>query len=439
MKKGIHAISLMAFGLIAISPAGATDWTGPYVGGSVGYGWGKGDTQFHALPSPSSFSILRSTKVKTDPDGFLLGPQIGYNWQRGRVLFGVEGDISWSGMDGSKKVHPIIQDNGTHYPGAGYLSAEQDINWLSTIRGRIGFVPSDQWIAYFTAGAAIADVDYRADTNFRPTGAWRYPASMSKTEVGWTAGVGTEWAFSDKWSAKAEYLYCDLGSESKTARPHPANPPYKVRYKWDTEAHIIRVGVNYHWGKTTAAPAPPPAVEEVKPVEPPPPPPPPPAEVKPVVVAPPPPPPPAKIVLDQAVLHFANSKAVLSDEGVAAVQQVAQELKQYPGDYTLVVSGHTSSTGSKAFNKVLSKKRADAVAKVLVDSGIPATSIQTVGYGPDQPLMDNAMAEGQARNRRVEIEVKVKDASVETRTIQTQTQDTPKPTPKKKKKAPAAQ
>ena len=205
------------------------------------------------------------------------------------------------------------------------------------------------------------------------------------------------------------------------------------------------LGLGYRWGASqpmaaVPPPPPPPTVEEVKPVEPPPPPPPPVVEeVKPVVVVAPPPPPPVKIVLDQAVLHFANGRSELSPEGVAAVQKVAEELKKYPGEYSLVVSGHTSSTGSKALNKALSKRRADAVARVLADTGIPAASMETVGMGPDQPIADNQTAEGQARNRRVEIDVKVKDGSVEKHTIQTQTQDTPKPAPKmktKKKKTP---
>ena len=196
------------------------------------------------------------------------------------------------------------------------------------------------------------------------------------------------------------------------------------------------LGLGYRWGTpmpAVAAPPPPPMVEEVKPVEPPPPPPPPIEEVKPLVVAPPPPPLPAKIVLDEAVLHFANSRSELSIEGVEAVQKVAEELKKYPSEYSLVVSGHTSSTGGKPFNMALSKRRAAAVAKVLMDSGIPAASIETVGMGPDQPIDDNKTVEGQARNRRVEIDIKVQDGSVEKRTIQTETQDTPKTTPKKKK------
>jgi outer membrane protein OmpA-like peptidoglycan-associated protein len=135
------------------------------------------------------------------------------------------------------------------------------------------------------------------------------------------------------------------------------------------------------------------------------------------------------------VLHFSVNRSKLSPEGVEAIQKVAEDLKKYPGSYTLVVTGYTSSTGTKAFNQTLSKHRAEAVTKVLEDSGIPAASIESVGKGWDDPIADNKTVEGRAQNRRVEIEVKVKDGSVETQTIQTQTQDNPvtPDTPTKKK------
>jgi OOP family OmpA-OmpF porin len=127
----------------------------------------------------------------------------------------------------------------------------------------------------------------------------------------------------------------------------------------------------------------------------------------------------AKIVLDEAVLHFANGKSVVPAQGVEAISKVAGSLKAYNGQYSLVVTGYTSSVGSAAYNKTLSKRRADAVAKVLVAEGIPADAIQTVGAGPDQPLADNKTKAGQAKNRRVEIDVKASGQQTETQKIET--------------------
>ncbi|MCE1228823.1 MAG: OmpA family protein [Firmicutes bacterium] len=186
------------------------------------------------------------------------------------------------------------------------------------------------------------------------------------------------------------------------------------------------VGLGYTWGGVKKVlppppPPPPPPAPEPAPAPappPPPPPPPPPAPEPPKPQPPPPPPPPAKIVLDEATLHFANGKALLDAQAISAIQKSAEELKRVPGDYSLTVSGYTSSVGGRAFNQALSKRRADAVAKVLVDSGIASSKITTVGKGPDNPIGDNKTKEGQAKNRRVEIDIKTK-ANVEIREIKT--------------------
>jgi len=200
---------------------------------------------------------------------------------------------------------------------------------------------------------------------------------------------------------------------------------------------ILTVGLGLRWGGGAPRQAAPPPASE--PYVPPPPPPAPPMVEPPPQPAPPPPPPPpspthmmpapapapqpVKIVLDQAILHFGNGRAELGPAAVQAIRRVAEKLRMFRGDYTLYVSGHTSSSGSATLNKALSKRRADAVAKVLVDAGIPAVSVITLGIGPDQPIASNKTPEGQARNRRVEIEVKVKGAQVEKNTITTDVQN----------------
>lgn len=245
MMRRIGTAGITAFALMSVTPAGAADWSGLYAGANVGYGWAKGDTRFNPLPSASTFVNLRPTTLKPDPSGAVLGAQVGYNWQNKLVLYGVEGDLSWSDMSDTKKVTPIIQNNGTPFPGAGFLSAGQDTKWFGTVRGRIGYVPSPQWLAFLTVGVAMADVKYSADSDFRPVGTEHYPASFSKTKVGWTAGAGAEWALAPRWSVKAEYLYYNLGKQSRTVDPAIPLPPFQIKYEWDTQAHIARAGVNY--------------------------------------------------------------------------------------------------------------------------------------------------------------------------------------------------
>lgn len=83
------------------------------------------------------------------------------------------------------------------------------------------------------------------------------------------------------------------------------------------------------------------------------------------------------------------------------------------------MTGYTSSNGKPAFNRRLSQLRAEAVAKVLEQTGIPAASVQTLGAGPDRPVASNRTRMGQARNRRVEIDVHAAGATVEKRTVDT--------------------
>lgn len=140
---------------------------------------------------------------------------------------------------------------------------------------------------------------------------------------------------------------------------------------------------------------------------------------------------PAKIVLSDAILHFPNNGDALDPEAIQAIEAVAQQVKAYPGEYSLVVGGHTSSLGSKSHNKALSLRRAQSVAKVLIGAGVPAAKVTSVGFGPDKPLADNATREGQSRNRRVEIEVKTAQAvdkvHAETSVVEAAAQPKPKP------------
>ena len=126
-----------------------------------------------------------------------------------------------------------------------------------------------------------------------------------------------------------------------------------------------------------------------------------------------------RIVLDETVLHFTNGGDRLAKEGERAVQEVAARLRRYRGKYRLDVVGHTSSTGTRGTNQRLSLKRAQAVARVLAASGIPASHIRSQGVGYDQPVASDKTARGQSRNRRVEILIRTQDPSVERKHLST--------------------
>ena len=102
---------------------------------------------------------------------------------------------------------------------------------------------------------------------------------------------------------------------------------------------------------------------------------------------------------------FDTSSAELSAADKARLDEAIGNFKRLPADVaagtSIVVEGHTDSTGSEDFNLALSQRRADSVKQHLVDGGIPASLITTVGKGESTPVDSNATPEGRRNNRRV--------------------------------------
>jgi OOP family OmpA-OmpF porin len=101
------------------------------------------------------------------------------------------------------------------------------------------------------------------------------------------------------------------------------------------------------------------------------------------------------------LLTFEPSSAKIVGDPHGALAEVAALITQYP-ETTVVIEGHTDDRGPAKANLKMSKTRADAVAKVLIDDmGIDAARVSTKGYGKTRPIATNATKEGRERNRRV--------------------------------------
>jgi outer membrane protein OmpA-like peptidoglycan-associated protein len=107
------------------------------------------------------------------------------------------------------------------------------------------------------------------------------------------------------------------------------------------------------------------------------------------------------VTMPQDIL-FATDSAALRPDLRSDLQVIAANLRRNP-DSVIRVVGHTDSTGSQAYNQRLSERRADAVAAVLIENGVPGRRVVTQGMGPNDPVATNATAAGRAQNRRVEI------------------------------------
>lgn len=99
---------------------------------------------------------------------------------------------------------------------------------------------------------------------------------------------------------------------------------------------------------------------------------------------------------------FTSGRSDLNATGRDRLAGLADALKRMGGSH-VTIEGYTDSTGSKELNQRLSEARAQSVKRVLVENGVEANRIDTVGRGEDNPVADNSTPEGRASNRRVEV------------------------------------
>jgi outer membrane immunogenic protein len=194
------------------------DWSGFYAGVHAGYGWAKSE-------SDDLFAY------DVEPEGWLGGLQAGYNHQfANNVVIGVEADVSLADLGDSRLFTDPIAST----------TAAAEIKATGTVRGRIGYA-FDRVLPYVTAGIgwAVQDVDYHQDFGF---GLFT-DIDQTKTHVGWTVGAGLEGALSDRWTAKVEYLYSDLGSEEYTGTQNFGSFPADI----DLSTQTVKIGLNYQF------------------------------------------------------------------------------------------------------------------------------------------------------------------------------------------------
>jgi outer membrane immunogenic protein len=207
------------------------NWTGFYIGGVAGYGWGRDDwTRIVGSGGGSANGTVRSF----DPNGGVVGGQIGYNFQMNQLVFGVEGGMVWSGLNGG---FSGLNDNGL-------ASWNTNERWIGNIAGRIGFAANNV-LFYGKGGVAWTNDDYNHPATSGP-GAGSIPLNYtgSDTRVGWLVGAGIEYGFSPNWTAKLEYNYMDFGSKNITL----TDPTGRwVTFGINQTVSVIEVGVNYRF------------------------------------------------------------------------------------------------------------------------------------------------------------------------------------------------
>ena len=101
-------------------------------------------------------------------------------------------------------------------------------------------------------------------------------------------------------------------------------------------------------------------------------------------------------------VNFQTGKAVILPNSFVILDSVVRSLRDW-SEVRVEIQGHTDSRGSQTTNQLLSQQRAEAVMQYFIASGISASRLTAIGYGPDMPVSDNRTAAGRAMNRRVEL------------------------------------
>jgi outer membrane immunogenic protein len=267
-------------------------WTGFYVGLNAGGAWSENNSVAvnsgvsqnfgpdSLVPSIilSSYGINSASGASGNAptggrSGFIGGGQIGYNWQLAPAwVAGFETDLqglSGNGTGGITNVSAPFNFAGPGEVVTTSLTSTSKVDYLGTVRGRLGYLFTPTFLLYGTGGLAYGGA--KASTTIAQSnndcaihpgvsciqGNAAATGALSQTRTGWTAGAGLEWMFAPKWSAKVEYLHYDLGSVTYTNGTLVTTAPASTGFSGpvvvgssstaEFRGDFVRAGVNYHW------------------------------------------------------------------------------------------------------------------------------------------------------------------------------------------------
>lgn len=199
-----------------VSTVSAFSWAGGYLGGQVGYGWGKS-----TFTDPNFSASLK-------PDGFLGGLYAGYNFAVSEnVILGIDGDITYNNL----------KDGTSEDLGGIFVGADSKLRWSGAVRARAGYA-IDRFLPYIAGGIAFGSVK---NSGFIDLFGDNFYAAQSKTLTGWTIGAGVDYAATDNLILRVEYRYTDYGRKDFSG----SNELFSFDTGNKLKTNEIRVGLAY--------------------------------------------------------------------------------------------------------------------------------------------------------------------------------------------------
>jgi outer membrane immunogenic protein len=192
-------------------PPPAFTWTGPYIGGQIGYAWGPSTFDLLGLDL-KTLDVLVLTSSNS-PSGVVGGAHVGYLYQISQFVIGLEGSVDGTSLRANAQfsLPDFISSNNV-------LSAHATADVQGTVRGKLGFA-WDGVLIYGTGGVAFGGFTSNLILNGLTPTTVPFPIGnryFSNSLTGWTAGGGIQYAVTDNWWVFAEYRYIDFGSFNNT-------------------------------------------------------------------------------------------------------------------------------------------------------------------------------------------------------------------------------
>ena len=229
----------------APAPAAVFSWTGCYVGGFVGGAWANGNTRAR---DTNGYNALGDTWFYDPGSGFTGGGTLGCNYQAGSFVVGIEGEagylrVTGSALDPLSPFIPLDTRSTTRFG-----------DWYGVIAGRAGFAV-DRVLFYGKGGVAFVNTNVSTIDSIIAGGGNTITATTSDNRATWALGGGIEYALTNNWTIKGEYLYIDTRQTLNAC----GNAAFGgARFCWSHDVpglHTAKLGLNYkfNWAQPVVA------------------------------------------------------------------------------------------------------------------------------------------------------------------------------------------